>query len=56
MWIPHVNRYYGVFDYIGFRVDRGTVYLAGYSFEGRLKKDAETATTGERRQRSGQQD
>ncbi len=36
--------YYGVFDYIVFRVDRGTVYLAGYSFEGRLKKDAETAT------------
>ena len=27
--------YYGVFDYIVFRVDRGTVYLAGYSFEGR---------------------
>jgi hypothetical protein len=22
-------RYYGVFDYITFRVDRGTVYLAG---------------------------
>jgi osmotically-inducible protein OsmY len=36
--------YYGVFDYIVFRVDRGTVYLAGYSFEGRLKADAETAT------------
>ncbi len=36
--------YYGVFDYIVFRVDRGTVYLAGYSFEGRLKRDAETAT------------
>jgi osmotically-inducible protein OsmY len=35
--------YYGVFDYIVFRVDRGTVYLAGYSFEGRLKADAETA-------------
>ena len=33
--------YYGVFDYIVFRVDRGTVYLAGYSFEGRLKADAE---------------
>ena len=29
--------YYGVFDYIVFRVDRGVVYLAGYSFEGRLK-------------------
>src|SRR5215217_728422 len=36
--------YYGVFDFIVFRVDRGTVYLAGYSFEGRLKKDAEAAT------------
>jgi osmotically-inducible protein OsmY len=35
--------YYGVFDYIVFRVDRGTVYLAGYSFEGRLKVDAEMA-------------
>jgi hyperosmotically inducible protein len=35
--------YYGVFDYIVYRVDRGTVYLAGYSFEGRLKADAEMA-------------
>ena len=35
--------YYGVFDYIVFRVDRGTVYLSGYSFEGRLKADAEMA-------------
>jgi hyperosmotically inducible protein len=35
--------YYGVFDYIVFRVDRGTVYLAGHSFEGRLKADAEMA-------------
>ena len=35
--------YYGVFDFIVFRVDRGTVYLAGYSFEGRLKADAEMA-------------
>lgn len=35
--------YYGVFDYIVFRLDRGTVYLAGYSFEGRLKADAEMA-------------
>ena len=35
--------YYGVFDYIVFRIDRGTVYLAGYTFEGRLKMDAETA-------------
>ena len=36
--------YYGVFDFIVFRVDGGTVYLAGYSFEGRLRKDADTAT------------
>jgi hyperosmotically inducible periplasmic protein len=36
--------YYGVFDFIVFRVDRGTAYLAGYSFEGRLKMDAEIAT------------
>src|SRR5687767_13115781 len=35
--------YYGVFDFIVFRVDRGTVYLGGYSFEGRLKADAEMA-------------
>jgi hyperosmotically inducible periplasmic protein len=35
--------YYGVFDYIVFRVDSGTVYLSGYSFEGRLKADAEMA-------------
>ena len=35
--------YYGVFDYIVFRVDGGTVYLAGYSFDGRLKADAEMA-------------
>lgn len=35
--------YYGVFDYIVFRIDRGTVYLAGYSFEGRLRADAEMA-------------
>ena len=35
--------YYGVFDYIVFRVDRGTVHIAGYSFEGRLKADAEMA-------------
>lgn len=35
--------YYGVFDYIVFRVDRGTVYLAGYSFQPTLKADAEMA-------------
>lgn len=32
-----------MFDCIVFRVDRGTVYLAGYSFDGRLKGDAEMA-------------
>jgi hyperosmotically inducible protein len=36
--------YYGVFDYLVFRVNGGTVYLAGYSFEGTLKSDAEMAT------------
>ena len=35
--------YYGVFDFIAFRVDRGTVYLAGYSYQGNLKADAEMA-------------
>jgi osmotically-inducible protein OsmY len=35
--------YYGVFDFIVFRVDRGTVYLAGYSYQGNLKADAEMA-------------
>jgi hyperosmotically inducible protein len=36
--------YYGVFDFIVFRIDRGTVYLAGYSYQGNLKTDAEMAT------------
>ena len=35
--------YYGVFDYVVFRVTGGTVALAGYSFEGRLKAAAEMA-------------
>jgi osmotically-inducible protein OsmY len=35
--------YYGVFDFLVFSVDRGTVTLAGYSYEGRLKADAENA-------------
>jgi len=36
--------YYGVFDFIVFRVDGGTVYLAGFSYQGHLKADAEMAT------------
>jgi hyperosmotically inducible periplasmic protein len=36
--------YYGVFDFIAFGVDRGTVTLVGYSYEGNLKADAEMAT------------
>jgi hyperosmotically inducible protein len=35
--------YYGVFDFIAFRVDRGTVTLVGYSYQGNLKADAEMA-------------
>jgi hyperosmotically inducible protein len=35
--------YYGVFDFIVFSVDRGTVTLAGYSYEGNLKAAAEMA-------------
>src|SRR5215510_10027871 len=35
--------YYGVFDFLVFRIDKGTVYLAGYSYEGNLKADAERA-------------
>ena len=35
--------YYGVFDFIVFSVDRGTVTLAGYSFQGSLRADAEMA-------------
>jgi len=36
--------YYGVFDFLAFSVDRGTVTLVGYSYEGHLKRDAEMAT------------
>jgi BON domain len=36
--------YYGVFDFLVFRIDRGTVFLAGYSFQGSLKDEAEKAT------------
>ena len=35
--------YYGVFDFIAFGVDRGTVTLVGYSYEGNLRRDAEMA-------------
>lgn len=35
--------YYGVFDYVGFSVDRGTVTLHGYAYSGSLKNDAEHA-------------
>ena len=35
--------YYGVFDFIVFSVDRGTVTLAGYSYHASLKNDAEMA-------------
>ena len=35
--------YYGVFDFIAFGMDRGTVTLVGYSYEGRLKAHAEMA-------------
>ena len=35
--------YYGVFDFIAFSVDRGTLTLAGYSYQGNLKADAEMA-------------
>jgi len=30
--------YYGVFDFLVFSVDRGTVTLAGYAYEGNLKR------------------
>ena len=36
--------YYGVFDFIAFSVDRGTVTLVGYSYEGKLRAGAEMAT------------
>jgi hyperosmotically inducible protein len=41
--------YYGVFDFLAFGVDRGTVTLVGYSYQGTLKADAEMAA----RQASG---
>ena len=35
--------YYGVFDFLAFSVDRGTVTLAGYAYNGGLRSDAERA-------------
>ena len=35
--------YYGVFDFLSFGVDRGTVTLMGYAHRGSLKSDAEGA-------------
>ena len=36
--------YYGVFDFMAFNVDRGTVTLTGYAYHGSLKTAAESAT------------
>jgi hypothetical protein len=35
--------YYGVFDYLAFAYDKGTVTLVGYAYHPSLKKDAERA-------------
>ena len=35
--------YYGVFDFLAFGVDRGTVTLQGYAYQGNLKDDASRA-------------
>jgi hyperosmotically inducible protein len=35
--------YYGVFDFLAFGVDRGTITLVGYTYQGSLKADAEMA-------------
>jgi hypothetical protein len=36
--------YYGVFDFMAFSVERGTVTLMGYAYHGSLRAAAETAT------------
>src|SRR3990170_2461137 len=36
--------YYGVFDFLAFGVERGTVTLMGYTYHGSLKSAAERAT------------
>ena len=35
-------RYYGVFDFMAFKVDRGTVTLTGYAYNGSLRNAAES--------------
>ena len=35
--------YYGVFDFLAFGVDRGSVTLQGYAYQGNLKADATRA-------------
>src|SRR5262245_12551345 len=35
--------YYGVFDFLAYGVDRGTVTLVGYAYRGNLKSDAQQA-------------
>jgi hyperosmotically inducible protein len=35
--------YYGVFDFLAFTYDKGTVTLSGYAYHGTLKADAERA-------------
>jgi hypothetical protein len=35
--------YYGVFDFLAFSVDRGTVTLIGFDYRGNLRADAERA-------------
>ena len=35
--------YYGVFDFLAFKYDKGTVTLMGYAYNAALKKDAERA-------------
>jgi hyperosmotically inducible periplasmic protein len=36
---------YGVFDFVGFELDRGTIRLVGYAYQGQLKSDAVTAVS-----------
>ena len=36
---------YGVFDFVGFELDRGSVTLVGYAYQGQLRSDAATAVS-----------